>query len=216
MELSVQYGCGFSAPDGWTSFDASPTLRFERIPVIGKLYTKNGTRFPEAVRYGDIIKGLPLAPNSVARLYASHVLEHLSYQDALQALRHSFDVLQPGGRFRLIVPDLHERTKRYLAAAENQSPAAAHDFMRSSYLGAESRSRSLAGRIQEMLGNSRHLWMWDEASMAEALRNAGFVNIRRASFGDSGDTAFAAVEAEDRFISEGIVEMAIDCQKPAA
>ena len=54
--LYVQYGCGFSAPEGWKNFDASPTLQFERLPVIGRLFTKNASRFPENVRYGDIVK----------------------------------------------------------------------------------------------------------------------------------------------------------------
>ncbi|MQP68452.1 hypothetical protein GE253_24335 [Niveispirillum sp. SYP-B3756] len=58
----VQYGCGWTAPPGWHNFDASPTLRFERLPLVGRLYSKNGRRFPDNVRYGDIVRGLPLAP----------------------------------------------------------------------------------------------------------------------------------------------------------
>ena len=54
----VNVGCGFDAGDGWLNFDASPTLRFERVPVLGRLYTKNDARFPESVRYGDIVKGI--------------------------------------------------------------------------------------------------------------------------------------------------------------
>ncbi len=41
----VQYGCGWSAPFSWRNFDASLTLRFERLPLIGHLYTKNESRF---------------------------------------------------------------------------------------------------------------------------------------------------------------------------
>jgi hypothetical protein len=84
--LYVQYGCSFSAPEGWLNFDASPTLRFERIPLLGKLYTKNESRFSPEVRYGDIVRGLPLEPSSVDGLYASHVLEHLSFEDCRLAL----------------------------------------------------------------------------------------------------------------------------------
>ncbi|MCP5113600.1 MAG: hypothetical protein GY953_22435, partial [bacterium] len=51
--LYVHYGCHFTAPDGWLNFDASPTLRFERFPILGRLYTKNESRFPPNVRYGD-------------------------------------------------------------------------------------------------------------------------------------------------------------------
>lgn len=39
--IYVNYGCGFTAPKEWTNFDASPTLLWERIPVIGKMYPKN-------------------------------------------------------------------------------------------------------------------------------------------------------------------------------
>jgi hypothetical protein len=40
-EYYVQYGCGWSAPRGWRNFDASLTLRFERLPIIGLLYTNS-------------------------------------------------------------------------------------------------------------------------------------------------------------------------------
>lgn len=35
QRLFVQYGCGLAAPDGWINFDASPRLRFERLPGAG-------------------------------------------------------------------------------------------------------------------------------------------------------------------------------------
>ncbi len=53
----MQYGCGFNAPSGWKNFDVSPTLRFERLPLIGRLYSKNQQRFPENVEYGDQMAG---------------------------------------------------------------------------------------------------------------------------------------------------------------
>jgi len=48
----VQYGCGFSAAESWRNFDALLTLYFERLPVIGKLYTKNNLRFPAMLSLG--------------------------------------------------------------------------------------------------------------------------------------------------------------------
>jgi len=59
----VQYGCGWSAPINWRNFDASPTLRFERIPIVGRFYTKNASRFPRNVEFGDIVCGLTGIPN---------------------------------------------------------------------------------------------------------------------------------------------------------
>src|SRR5262249_16855882 len=104
--LCVQYGCGTSTAEGWRNFDASPTLRFERIPVVGRLYSKNGARFPGNAEYGDIVKGLPIADGSCDAVYCSHVLEHLALDDLHVALANTLRIVKPGGVFRLVVPDL--------------------------------------------------------------------------------------------------------------
>src|ERR1700730_6663876 len=214
---SVQYGCGWQAPPNWLNFDSSLTLRFERLPFIGRLYTKNERRFPENVLYGDIVKGLPIAKGSVARLFASHVIEHLCYQDALLALKRSHELLKPGALFRLIVPDLKTRAQKYISAADRNSAAAAIDFMRSTMLGRARHPRGLRSVLVETFGGSHHLWMWDEASLSAVLHEQGFVNIRRCAFGDSEDPLFAEVEDPTRFIDGDIVELAIECRRaPAA
>jgi len=192
----VQFGCGFSAPQGWINFDASPTLRFERIPWLGKLYTRNTQRFPAAVRWGDITRGLPLAPGSCLGIYASHVLEHLSREDCAKALRRTWEYLAPGGRFRLVVPDLEALAQEYLAS---RGVEAAGRFMEKSHLGQTRRARGWRGLLEGWLGNSRHLWMWDEKAMKVALEAAGFRRIRRAQFHDSEDPRFQEVEEESRF-----------------
>ena len=136
----VQYGCGFSAPVGWRNFDASPTLRFERLPIIGRFYTKNDARFPESVEYGDIVKGLPVEENSCKGVYCSHILEHLSLNDFRIALGNTYKILQPNGIFRLVLPDLEFSARQYL---NSTSSDAASSFMRETSLGLESRPRTL-------------------------------------------------------------------------
>src|ERR1041384_7587350 len=101
----VQFGCGFSAPEGWLNFDASPTLRFERLPLVGKLYTRNTRRFPANVMFGDIVKGLPLADGSCQGIYCSHILEHLALNDLDAALKNVCRYLCADGTFRLVLPD---------------------------------------------------------------------------------------------------------------
>lgn len=205
----VQYGCGFSAPAGWRNFDASPTLRFERLPVLGRLYTRNATRFPRAVEYGDIVAGLPLAPDSCAGMYASHVLEHLAHDDAQRALANTFRYLAPGGVFRLVVPDLRRAAADYLA---HDDAEAAARFLDTVALGRRRQPRGLRARLTAWLGNSAHWWMWDEAAMTAALATHGFVAIRRCAFGDAADPRFADVEEESRF--DGA--LAMEARKPAA
>ena len=97
MGVYVQYGCGNSCPQDWVNFDASPTLRLQRLPLVGALFRRGSTVFPAGVRYGDIVKGLSLADDSVDGIYASHVLEHLSLADFARALRNTIRLLRPGG-----------------------------------------------------------------------------------------------------------------------
>jgi SAM-dependent methyltransferase len=194
----VQYGCGFSAPNEWVNYDASPTLRFEKIPVIGKMFTRNSQRFPENVRYGDIVTGLPEKANSCDGVFCSHILEHLAYNDFKTALKNTWSILKPGGIFRGIVPDLKAAIDNYVKTYDSaDSPAS--EFMGYTMLGIESRERGLAGTIKAAYGNSKHLWMWDFKSISFELTNAGFKNIRRCEYADSLDPYFVLAEDKSRF-----------------
>lgn len=208
MSKYVQYGCGFTAPDGWVNYDSSPTLRFERLPLLGQLYTRNANRFPVNVKYGDIVKGLPETADSCDGIYCSHVLEHLSYTELLTALKNTRAMLKPGGIFRLVVPDLLTAAKKYLAAQENSNTPAS-DFMRATMLGAENQSRTIKSLSIGLYGNSKHLWMWDYKTMSHELAAAGFINIRPCRFNDSSDTNFLKVEEQSRFVDA----LAIECSK---
>jgi Methyltransferase domain len=192
----VHYGCGLAAPADWTNFDASPTLRLERLPFIGRVAVGRGGIFPPNVLFGDIVKGLPVPAHSSAAVYCSHVLEHLSLNDFRTALRNTWSLLRESGIFRLVVPDLRIAAQRYLAA---ESADAARRFMTDTGLGIVDRPRGIGGLLRGWLGNSRHLWMWDFNSLRHELEQAGFVDIRQARFGDSEDSMFAAVEDESRW-----------------
>jgi SAM-dependent methyltransferase len=214
--IYVQYGCGLSCPDGWINFDASPTLRLQRLPSIGRLFRSDATVFPAGVRYGDIVKGLPVANASVQGIYASHVLEHLSYADFWTALDNTFRLLRPGGIFRLVVPDLEARAQKYIREVELGHAEANAWLMRTTGLGQEHRPRTLKALLGGMFGGSRHLWMWDQQSLAAALEKTGFDSIRRCRFGDCDDEAFRSVENPDRFYDSnaGIEECAMQATKP--
>lgn len=207
--LYIHYGCHFTAPPSWRNFDASPTLRFERLPLVGTLYTKNSERFPRNVEYGDIVRGLPVASGSCGGVYASHVLEHLPLASFRIALRNTLALLMAGGIFRLVVPDLGAYVRQYIAATESD---AAERFMRQTYLGVESADRDLKSFLISWLGNSRHLWMWDEKGLVRELEDAGFVGIRRCQYGDCDDPKFREVENPERFIDA----VAMECRKSAS
>jgi len=195
----VQYGCGWSAPDDWINFDASFTLRWERLPILGRIYTKNARRFPANVKYGDIVKGLPIAEESCRGIYASHVLEHLALEDFHRALKNTYKLLRKGGVFRLVVPDLEGLVREYLGRLERNEVNANTLLLRQTNLGTERRPRGIIGNVYKLLNTSSHLWMWDQTSLTYALEEAGFVQVRPCRFGDSEDDKFTLVEEAVRF-----------------
>lgn len=210
MEKYVQYGCGLSAPKEWINFDVSPTLRIQKTPIIGFLSKKFlNTSFPTNVKYGDIIKGLPLEDNSCDGLYCSHTLEHLSLEDFRIALRNSYKLLKTDGIFRCIVPDLEFIARSYIRNLESGNNTASIFFVKDTLLGIEKRPRGLRGLLNSFYGNSHHLWMWDAKSMTEELRKVGFSSIRICSFNDSKDEKFKLVEDSTRFVNA----VALECIK---
>ncbi len=210
-KLYVQYGCGLSAPKEWTNFDTSPTLRIQKIPLIGKFIAqKSGTVFPDNVLYGDITKGLSVKPNSCDGVYCSHVLEHLSLNDFRKALFNTYTILKPGAVFRCVLPDLEVLARNYVAALDKHDTEASIRFIgNGTLMGIESRPKGLINFIKSYYGNSHHLWMWDYYSLSNKLKEAGFKNIRKAQFNDSKDEMFKLVEDKSRFENA----LAIECTK---
>lgn len=198
MNLYIQYGCGLSAPAGWKNYDASPTLRLQRLPLIGKLIQK--VDFPSAVLYGDIISGLPgISEESCDGVFCSHVLEHLSLEDFRRALHNTFTILKQGGIFRCILPDLEANINAYNAEKAAGDPDASLRFLDATLLGIRNRPSGFKEKIISLFGNSHHLWMWDKYSLQKELKAVGFSNIRLCKFNDSTDKHFTIVEEESRY-----------------
>ena len=216
-KLYVQYGCGLCAPDGWKNFDSSPRLRFERLPFVSRIVELVGLRlFPTNIEVGDIVFGLSLPDNCADAVYASHVLEHLPRNDILRALANTFRLLKPGGVFRLVVPDLEWRTKRYMGARAARAVEAADEFITACNIVERDRARGAMALLRTAFGNSGHRWMYDQDLMNRLLEETGFVDIRRCEFQDSGDIMFEKVEDRGRFYDNGELELAMEGRKPWA
>jgi hypothetical protein len=202
--------------EGWINFDASPVLRLQRLPVIGRLFKRGKIIFPKEVRFGNIVKGLPVVDGSVRGVYASHVLEHLPLTEFWIALQQTFCMLRSGGIFRLVIPDLEIRARKYLEQVSAGDTNANSWFMQATYLGLPYRKRGVEALARTAFGNSSHLWMWDEISMAAALKKVGFISVRRCRFHDSTDEAFLSVEDFGRFHdgSVDLEECAMEAIKP--
>lgn len=82
--------------DGWTNFNIQPG---PSVDVVGTCTDLSA-----------------FADGSVEEIYASHVLEHLSYHEELhRALAECHRVLRPGGRLLASVPDFEFLCRLFLA-----------------------------------------------------------------------------------------------------
>jgi ubiquinone/menaquinone biosynthesis C-methylase UbiE len=206
----INYGCGPNAPKEWINFDASPTLRIQKIHVLGKLLEKKlNVIFPKYVKYGDITKGLPVETNSCTLVYCAHILEHLSLEDCRKALVNTYKIIKHGGKFRCVLPDLESAAKTYMEDLERKDYEGSLRFMQSTLLGKKTRSKNLKALVSSFWGNSNHFWMWDHYSLSEELKKVGFKEIRRCQIGDSEDQMLSFVEEESRYVKA----VAIECVK---
>ena len=206
----VQFGCGMCAPETWQNFDAGPAFWLQsRLPFVTPLLVKRGfPPYPKNILYGDVIKGLPVAPQSADAVYCSHVLEHMTLDEFRLAIRNVFSYLRPGGTFRMVLPDLEQLIDVY---KKDPTPGASSRFMQDSFLGEPTMVRGVKSLPTALFGRARHLWMWDYKGLAEELAAAGFTDIRRAQMGDSPDPRFKDVESEARWPDC----LGVDCKRPA-
>ena len=96
--LRINLGCWGRARDGWVNVDFTQTL--------------------PGVMACNLLDSLPYADASATVVYASHVLEHFSRDDALRFLEECRRILRPGGVLRLAVPDLRWLVDGYRAALD--------------------------------------------------------------------------------------------------
>ena len=90
--LKINIGCWNTRLPGWKSLDIRPEVKPDFVADMGYL---------------------PFEKNTVAELYASNCLEHISHTETLAVLREWHRVLVPGGKLWLSVPDFEVVIKNY-------------------------------------------------------------------------------------------------------
>lgn len=74
----------------------------------------------------DLTKPIPYADLSVQKIFAEHVIEHLTSAEMMNFFSECYRILQPGGILRVVFPDIeqtHERTtEEYVKFARTYIP----------------------------------------------------------------------------------------------
>jgi SAM-dependent methyltransferase len=214
--LKVNLGCGLTTPPGWINVDGSWNARLARWPAARGLLRKAGL-IPAAsaavpwrdVLYHDLRRPLPWDDGAIDTIYASHLLEHLYRDHAAALLRECHRVLRREGVLRLMVPDLEDLARRYLAARdapEKATPAAGDVFMANSHLrSATAPAGPLPFRLYRLLMDlETHKWMYDAESLPALVESIGFADVGVATRHVSREPDIAAVETNHGLIVEAV------------
>jgi predicted SAM-dependent methyltransferase len=168
--LSIHLGAGSAQLDGWVNIDVWPS----ELAL-------------------DFRWGLPFAEGSAERVYLSHTLEHLPYPTAvMELLRDIHRVLTPGGKIRIVVPDIGAAIQAYVnddrrffeGRRESAWPEWSIRTRMESFLGYAG-----VGPHPGMFGLA-HKFGYDFETVSRVLADAGFSSIARSSYQESADPMF--------------------------
>ena len=136
------------------------------------LYFTNLDEDPRAIAdFHQRVPPIPFEDGSLDEIYCGHFLEHLA--DPRLFLLECYRCLAPGGKLGIVVPDTREIMTRWLAGSLDcveypegtWSPVADLDAVCGLFL-------------YSTVQDSRHLWSYDQGTLARAMTRAGFVNLQ--------------------------------------
>ncbi|MCA9669791.1 MAG: methyltransferase domain-containing protein [Myxococcales bacterium] len=185
---------------GFVNYDLSPNLLLSHVYPLVEALSKVGLvdarrletiqsfrAVKDHMKWGRIIDRVPHPTGSLDVVYASHFLEHIDREDALNLLKDIHRALRSGGVVRIVVPDLEHLTREYvtaLAEDESNDPPANYYLKRLEVIDNAHYRRPMmrlrtALLVAFGLHGMRHRWMWDWRSMRAAMIEAGFNSPRR-------------------------------------
>jgi predicted SAM-dependent methyltransferase len=155
--VRLNFGCGDTRYEGWIGVDQSfaPTVDLAL----------------------DLRRRLPFPDASVDLCYSEHFFEHLFPDEGQFHLTEVHRILKPGGRYRIVVPDVVKFAQKYIEGDA--------DFFRRAFPWAERPIHALFA-VANMRGDHRNIVDFEE--LERMARIAGF-EIAQRSFANGSDLA---------------------------
>lgn len=188
--MKVNLGSGPTITEGWINLDKSWNIYLSKFPTVKRVLYRLGlisesafqARWQEKnILKCDVTKRLPFESEQVDFVYCSHLLEHLTYDDARKVCQEAYRILKKNGIFRVVVPDLKLYAKKYIeddrSFFEKSEKPMADLFLESLCL----EGLHDCPTIEKIL-YSLHKYMYDAESLTFLLRSTGFYSIRVCNF----------------------------------
>ena len=175
----LQLGAGGNYVDGWLNTDIEP--RGDGV-------------------YLDATSDFPFPDGSFHFVFAEHLIEHLPWEGGLKMLQESHRVLAPGGRIRIVTPNL----EKFIYLLNHGSDDESRRFMDA--------GRRLNGWpdvpvmpayiFNKVAREWGHQFFYDPATLRKTFELAGFKEIVERRIGEATDPTFEAVELRTRAADE--------------
>ena len=155
----LRLGAGRQTDSGWLSVDLIP-LSFRVV-------------------YMDATKPFPLPPGSFDAVHCEHVIEHIPYEGAMTMLAECHRILRPGGLLRIATPNLALVARLITSGSSDPDLREYVEWSNRGYgTAAEQRDpANPAFAANRLVRNWGHTFIYDEATLRTALRDAGFHDI---------------------------------------
>lgn len=189
----LHLGCGSNYLKGWLNTDLYPDTK--RIPLNAT------TRFP----FDD---------SSFDFVFSEHMIEHIPYKGGFTMLSESFRVLKPGGKIRIVTPDLPFLIGLY-NDRDNPLNKKYTDWNNELFI-QDKAIHDPVSVINNFFRDWGHQYIYDFDVMKKTFEKIGFVNISRESINKSSVAELSGLEHDTR-MPENFLElesMVIEGQKP--
>jgi predicted SAM-dependent methyltransferase len=153
----------------------------------------------------DATEPWPFAAGSATAIATEHVIEHIDPAAMPAFFAEAHRVLRPGGVLRVSTPNLRGIAEAYLAA--DPGVLAAHR-------GHGYTAATHADLLNNYLHDFGHVHVYDAQSLRQLLKEAGFTDVRLASFGHSEHPELRGIDQHDP-APLGDLVLWLDAVKPA-
>jgi predicted SAM-dependent methyltransferase len=168
----LHLGAGPNVLDGWFNTDACP--------------------IDKRVFYIDASRSLPVDDQTFDYLFSEHLIEHLTYMDALSMLKECHRIVRPGGRIRIATPDIDKIIQ--LRVTEKSDLQQRYVKWHIDTFFPEVGVYDDIYVINNAFSGFGHKFLYDENTLRTFMTKAGFVEIVRCGPGQSDDVHLRGID----------------------